>query len=95
MDRYISIHAPRKGERQRSVTVSFATNEFQSTLPARGSDPPHLPARYKAQPISIHAPRKGERPAENNRIDGRSRFQSTLPARGSDVNDFFDFLFRQ
>ncbi len=58
----ISIHAPHEGERpQRSVTVSFATNEFQSTLPTRGSDSIADCLSQPGRRISIHAPHEGER----------------------------------
>ena len=63
--RQISIHAPRKGERQGKVSIKAANLIFQSTLPARGSDYiQNRPAGYRY--ISIHAPRKGER-HENRR----------------------------
>ena len=59
--RLISIHAPRKGERQFYPAQFFAQKSFQSTLPARGSDD-NILILSKASNISIHAPRKGERP---------------------------------
>src|SRR5690606_25097154 len=34
----VSIHAPREGERQFGFALDIDTHEFQSTLPARGSD---------------------------------------------------------
>ena len=46
------------GERRTSMGLNIASNEFQSTLPARGA----TAAREHAQPaeaISIHAPRTG------------------------------------
>ena len=40
----ISIHAPHKGERRHSTIGTIQTAQFQSTLPARGSDrTAHLP----------------------------------------------------
>ena len=58
----ISIHAPRKGERRHTpASIHFQIPQFQSTLPARGSDPPACPIRRPHLRISIHAPRKGER----------------------------------
>ena len=45
--------------------VPIATAEFQSTLPARGSDSCHLAVLDFIYEISIHAPRKGERQAAN------------------------------
>ena len=63
---------------------TMTITQFQSTLPARGSD------GYKAvvcrgAEISIHTPRKGERPFPSFRTVAAVRFQSTLPARGSDA----------
>ena len=58
----VSIHAPREGERHAVGIVIALAVEFQSTLPARGSDVRPADAavvRY----VSIHAPREGERPA--------------------------------
>ena len=36
--RYISIHAPHEGERQRYLICTIVSTKFQSTLPTRGSD---------------------------------------------------------
>ena len=36
---FVSIHAPREGERRKSSIGRTPAPEFQSTLPARGSDP--------------------------------------------------------
>ena len=57
----ISIHAPRKGERPPLLAVWGKAFEFQSTLPARGSDFKAPAGVYDENCISIHAPRKGER----------------------------------
>ena len=86
LHRYISIHAPREGERPSGLSVPFAFCLFQSTLPARGSDVAREIFNPVDGAISIHAPREGERP----KIDGveydQTQFQSTLPARGSDLS---------
>ena len=58
----ISIHAPRKGERQLTSPMMRGENIFQSTFPARGSDPVAVVYPVFCGGISIHAPRKGERP---------------------------------
>ena len=104
----ISIHAPRKGERQAKIKIklcftfdfnprspqggaTMAVNRrtpragFQSTLPARGSDPAAVPRPWAGLRISIHAPRKGERPFAQSAYKVQILFQSTLPARGSDT----------
>ncbi len=57
---------------------------FQSTLPARGSDPPRG-TRQQQMRVSIHAPREGERRSATSSVSSRRWFQSTLPARGSDI----------
>ena len=61
-DLIISIHAPREGERREDVKQMREQGEFQSTLPARGSDNSLRPDDIEAERISIHAPREGERP---------------------------------
>ena len=83
--RCISIHAPRKGERQALLRSLPASRRFQSTLPARGSD------RWQRQPqISQYQfqstlPARGSDRADNERCYKGLQFQSTLPARGSDT----------
>ena len=58
----VSIHAPRVGERLDGAVFHAVVIQFQSTLPAWGSDVsvgaghPQYPKR-----VSIHAPRVGER----------------------------------
>ena len=58
--------------------------QFQSTLPARGSDP-FVVRVHIHDDVSIHAPREGERLSSPFSPMSSSQFQSTLPARGSDV----------
>ena len=80
----ISIHAPHEGERRDACHPLAGVDQFQSTLPTRGSDFVISPPVHHAC-ISIHAPHEGERRLValiNHEIDG---FQSTLPTRGSDL----------
>ena len=84
---FISIHAPRKGERRAIRPWCAGARKFQSTLPARGSDDVRELDLLNLFWISIHAPRKGERPTAYGAVHPISTFQSTLPARGSDAND--------
>ena len=80
----ISIHAPRKGERRTNSALCCSMLLFQSTLPARGSDPyaltlcgygGHFNPRSPQGGATFLAERVGFEPL---------LFQSTLPARGSD-----------
>ena len=81
---HISIHAPRKGERQISVHRLRLRFGISIHAPRKGERHDRTMRMAKAVKISIHAPRKGERPV-NRRIDVVFVvFQSTLPARGSD-----------
>ena len=78
---------PRSPRGGATKTAANAPNTllFQSTLPARGSDPIN-PAIVPRKPlVSIHAPREGERQFGRRCKFGRRGFQSTLPARGSDI----------
>ena len=59
--KHISIHAPHEGERPKSSIVAVWPQEFQSTLPTRGSDPFPLYRAAAIRTISIHAPHEGER----------------------------------
>ena len=57
----VSIHAPRVGERHGySLPAQEYSSEFQSTLPAWGSDYTHAD-NPRDGAVSIHAPRVGER----------------------------------
>ena len=89
--RGVSIHAPREGERRHGVN-SRLRREFQSTLPARGSDEIKFVFGFDGR-VSIHAPREGERQAKATIAAITNLFQSTLPARGSDARVVRHFLF--
>ena len=80
----ISIHAPREGERQPN-TVSFPPpRKFQSTLPARGSDPKVSTLRTGLSNFNPRSPRGGATHIRIRLASIFNEFQSTLPARGSD-----------
>ena len=80
----VSIHAPREGERQLLLGVRLIKKEFQSTLPARGSDEAAEVISAAADSFNPRSPRGGATP--NPTIEGEAVvFQSTLPARGSDI----------
>ena len=68
----ISIHAPRKGERQ-SIWVKIGTriNYFNPRSPQGGATPDSYDSKTDTIVISIHAPRKGERPAHPPQGSGR------------------------
>ena len=79
--------SPRGGATCRRWKRRIKSHMFQSTLPARGSDPRAIPSNARAA-VSIHAPREGERPYTCSGSAARRKFQSTLPARGSDPRRF-------
>ena len=56
--RFISIHAPPRGERQNCVNYAIDYLRFQSTPPARGATRAYSFTADKWE-ISIHAPREG------------------------------------
>ena len=83
--KWISIHAPRKGERRTAVFYFFAPRLISIHAPRKGERPRGHGQPCRPDHISIHAPRKGERLYT---LPARARtgiFQSTLPARGSDA----------
>ena len=83
----ISIHAPRKGERRHTpASIHFQIPQFQSTLPARGSDPPACPIRRPHLRISIHAPRKGERHRGRYTAKGGQEISIHAPRKGERPN---------
>ena len=57
---FISIHAPHEGERHSTAFHLCFIQQFQSTLPTRGSDFMSM-LQYASTGISIHAPHEGER----------------------------------
>ena len=59
----ISIHAPREGSDVADTVTTATTEQFQSTLPARGATELLLPL-LQACVISIHAPREGSDEAQ-------------------------------
>ena len=84
MGEAISIHAPRKGERQRLLRPSGQRCGFQSTLPARGSDEVHQRSQAAACDFNPRSPQGGATFPAPSSSSSLRRFQSTLPARGSD-----------
>ena len=84
----ISIHAPHEGERHPAPPDGYTIQEFQSTLPTRGSDN-LTSAEGRLYAISIHAPHEGERRPNPPPIQGGGEFQSTLPTRGSDYDTIY------
>ena len=60
--KFISIHAPRKGERRQKIQVAAGYQNFNPRSPQGGATR-HRCGRDRLPRISIHAPRKGERPA--------------------------------
>ena len=56
---YISIHAPREGERQFAKFVRTVFTQFQSTLPARGSDSFAFSRSRRIQYFNPRSPRGG------------------------------------
>ena len=91
----VSIHAPREGERRPSRSPTSTPAEFQSTLPARGSDPAGV-RPGDPQPVSIHAPREGERRLALRRAaQSQSRFNPRSPRGGATCdfcNSFDEYL---
>ncbi len=86
MATYISIHAPRKGERRGHTATIELFGTFQSTLPARGSDCPKNWINLWGWVFQSTLPARGSDSGRKafERITGE--FQSTLPARGSDYD---------
>ena len=81
----VSIHAPHEGERPNRSPVLPIAQQFQSTLPTRGSDVKPVIAALSPALISIHAPHEGERRSTDILTGIFQQFQSTLPTRGSDT----------
>ena len=84
----ISIHAPRTGSDETFAGADRLSNQFQSTLPARGATTsffPTLATIWNFNPRSPH----GERPCIAPSPSTPSKFQSTLPARGATHRDAF------
>ena len=78
----ISIHAPRTGSDDVALLSGRNSNQFQSTLPARGAT--NVSARREhGNQISIHAPRTGSDERCAIFFAKIAKFQSTLPARGA------------
>ena len=80
----VSIHAPREGERLLSEPDGWVQVEFQSTLPARGSDPAGLALQKQHPEFQSTLPARGSDEVKRNPMWVWDEFQSTLPARGSD-----------
>ena len=77
--------SPRGGATGRPCRPDHQGQEFQSTLPTRGSDAVrrgHNPREHHFNPRS---PRGGATQRTRYAHTARSRFQSTLPTRGSDT----------
>ena len=87
----ISIHAPRKGERQDSPHNLPLAYHFNPRSPQGGATK-SCGVHQHIFLISIHAPRKGERRASCRTTATWCRFQSTLPARGSDYLHIYSKL---
>ena len=83
-DAHFNPRSPQGGATVDRACASSSIREFQSTLPARGSDSYAETVIVCRIRISIHAPRKGERPSACRTALLTLSFQSTLPARGSD-----------
>ncbi len=84
--RYISIHAPRKGERREERIERLSRYAFQSTLPARGSDCSTPTGGVGKRYFNPRSPQGGATPPGILYTSPRDDiFQSTLPARGSDI----------
>ena len=79
--KYFNPRSPH-GERHAQTNDYYATDPFQSTLPARGATPIRF-INSTDEIISIHAPRTGSDPTTGCLMRTTSRFQSTLPARGA------------
>ena len=86
----ISIHAPHEGERHSTTFHLRFIQQFQSTLPTRGSDAIGSRAICVANSISIHAPHEGERLIVRLRQCLRTNFNPRSP-RGGATNNFFHF----
>ena len=84
MPRYISIHAPREGERPVYKYTTPLAELFQSTLPARGSDSSSISGAVLPMYFNPRSPRGGATANASPTTGAPSPFQSTLPARGSD-----------
>ena len=80
----ISIHAPRKGERLGRREFKPQRLAFQSTLPARGSDPLFFYSQSAHPHFNPRSPQGGATSAYLLQVPTACPFQSTLPARGSD-----------
>ena len=85
LDRRVSIHAPRVGERPRAACNPAPPRQFQSTLPAWGSDSRAI--RKSALSLSFQStlPAWGSDAWGYNLAAITKSFQSTLPAWGSDT----------
>ena len=81
----VSIHAPREGERPPLAACWRQRHEFQSTLPARGSDLTRTNHTSRTGRFNPRSPRGGATWCSRGRSIRVCTFQSTLPARGSDV----------
>ena len=80
----VSIHAPHEGERLGNVVVAQDGNEFQSTLPTRGSDLHMYRDRNDGKQFQSTLPTRGSDTPRRPVPRAPQRFQSTLPTRGSD-----------
>ena len=78
---HFNPHSPR-GERQNSARVMLETEQFQSTLPARGATRDGAGLSLRLHHFNPHSPR-GERQFTAATEVSKSLFQSTLPARGA------------
>ena len=85
LNKIISIHAPHEGERLANFNKIINMEQFQSTLPTRGSDSPTSTKSSTWSNFNPRSPRGGATQRQQRFQYQPQVFQSTLPTRGSDL----------
>ena len=81
---YISIHAPRKGERRLPLNIGICLGGISIHAPRKGERLIHNHHVFHALAISIHAPRKGERHSNGvSTISDAAHFNPRSPQGGA------------